>query len=73
MHKGFKCLDLSIGRIYISRDVIFHESVFPFASLHSNADACYHADILLTPHGNNEAANLTNDHTMSLFPVELHV
>jgi hypothetical protein len=73
MHKGFKCLVLSIGRIYISRDMIFHESVFPFASLHSNANACYHANILLTSHGNNEAANLTNDHTMSSFPVELPV
>jgi histone deacetylase 1/2 len=38
-HKGFKCLDTSTGRIYISRDVIFDESVFPFASLHDNAGA----------------------------------
>jgi hypothetical protein len=29
MHKGFKCLDVATGRIYISRDVIFNESVFP--------------------------------------------
>jgi hypothetical protein len=73
MHKGFKCLDVSTGHIYISRDVIFDEFVFPFASLHSNAGACYHADILLTSPGNNEAANLTNDHNMSSFPVELIV
>jgi hypothetical protein len=46
---------------------------FPFASLHSNVGAHYLADILLTSHGNNEVANLTNDHTMSFFPVELHV
>ena len=30
-HKGYKCLDASTGRVYISRDVIFDETVFPFA------------------------------------------
>jgi hypothetical protein len=32
MHKGYKCLDRSTGRIYISRDVVFDEHFFPFAS-----------------------------------------
>lgn len=32
MHKGYKCLDKSTGRIYISQDVVFDESCFPFAS-----------------------------------------
>lgn len=32
MHKGYKCLDHSTGRIYISHDVIFDESVFPFST-----------------------------------------
>jgi exosortase/archaeosortase len=32
MHKGYKCLDGAIGRIYISRDVVFNESLFPFAT-----------------------------------------
>ena len=31
MHKSYKCLDRSTGRIYISRDVVFDETVFPFA------------------------------------------
>jgi hypothetical protein len=29
-HKGYKCLDRSSGRIYISRDVVFDENKFPF-------------------------------------------
>ncbi|WVZ71271.1 hypothetical protein U9M48_019877 [Paspalum notatum var. saurae] len=30
MHKGFKCLDISTGCIYVSRDVVFDENIFPF-------------------------------------------
>jgi hypothetical protein len=36
-YKGFKCLDVCTGRIYISRDVIFYENVTPFATLNPNA------------------------------------
>jgi histone deacetylase 1/2 len=32
MHKGYKCLDRSTGRIFISRDVVFDETVFPFST-----------------------------------------
>jgi hypothetical protein len=42
MHKGFKCIDIPSGHIYIFRDVIFDESVFPFAPLNSNASVRYH-------------------------------
>lgn len=31
MHKGYRCLHVSTGRIYISRDVIFDENFFPFS------------------------------------------
>lgn len=30
-HKGYKCLDISSGRVYISRDAIFDEGSFPFS------------------------------------------
>lgn len=30
-HKGYKCLDLSNNRLYISRDVLFNENSFPLA------------------------------------------
>ena len=49
MQKGFKCLDISTGRVYISRDIVFDESVFPFASLHPNAGALLRQEILLLP------------------------
>jgi hypothetical protein len=30
LHHGYKCLHIPTGRLYISRDVIFLESLFPF-------------------------------------------
>lgn len=32
-HKGYKYIDLSTGRVYISCDVVFNEDVFPFSKL----------------------------------------
>jgi hypothetical protein len=49
MHKGFKCLDVSIGRVYISRGVVFDENIFLFAKLHPNASAKLRSKILLLP------------------------
>jgi hypothetical protein len=34
IHKGYKCLDVTSGRVYISRDVIFDEGLFPFTKCH---------------------------------------
>jgi histone deacetylase 1/2 len=31
-HRGFRCLDRSTGRIYVSRDVVFDENSYPFSS-----------------------------------------
>jgi len=47
LHKGFKCLEPNEGRVYISRDVTFDETIFPFAELHPNAGARLRSEILL--------------------------
>ena len=46
-HKGVKCLDVSTGHVYISRDVVFDETKFPFSELHPNASALLRKEILL--------------------------
>jgi hypothetical protein len=47
--KGYKCLDIVTGRVYVSRDVVFDELVFTFAALHSNVGARLRAEISLLP------------------------
>jgi hypothetical protein len=74
MHKGFKCLDISEGRVYISRDVIFDEIVFPFSELHANAGARLRGEILLlldhltNPHNATIGDNFTTDHSAGRSP-----
>jgi hypothetical protein len=48
-HKGYTCLDISTGHVYVSLDVVFDGSVFPFAALHSNAGAHLRSEISLLP------------------------
>jgi hypothetical protein len=49
MHKDFKCLDTRTGHIYISRDIVFDEDLFPFSKLHDNVGARLTSEILLLP------------------------
>jgi histone deacetylase 1/2 len=49
LHKGFKCLEPNTGRVYISRDVVFDETIFPFQYLHTSAGALLRKEILLLP------------------------
>jgi histone deacetylase 1/2 len=72
LHKGVKCLDVSTGRIYISRDVVFDEKVFPFEHHHPNAGALLKKEILLLPFDTpslHEGAHTSNDHMFSVVPV----
>jgi hypothetical protein len=48
-HKGYKCLEPTNGRVYISHDVVFDETVFPFSKFHSNAGAQLRSEIHLLP------------------------
>jgi hypothetical protein len=47
MHKGYKCLEVSIGRVFISGDVIFNEEIFPFSQLDPKAGARLRSEIVL--------------------------
>jgi hypothetical protein len=49
LHKGFKCLDVAAGRVYISCDIVFDETVFPFSKLNPNVGTCLRSEILLLP------------------------
>jgi hypothetical protein len=70
LHKGVKCLDISTGRIYISRDVVFDENVFPFHALHPNAGALLKKEILLLPLNYSvEDAHDINEHMTSIVPI----
>jgi hypothetical protein len=48
-HKGFKCLDVSLGRDYISHNVVFDGTIYPFSKLHPNAGASLRDEISLLP------------------------
>jgi hypothetical protein len=78
MHKGYKCLKVYSGRVYISRDVIFDEKIFSFTELHSNVGDRLPAEInLLLIHllpsssVDPRGTNFTSDQTLqnNLAPV----
>jgi hypothetical protein len=72
LHKGYKCLDVANGRVYISRDVVFDEYVFPFSELNPNAGAQLKSDVMplhptlapLLPLGNAVENHIINSHVL---------
>jgi hypothetical protein len=50
--KGYKLLNLTINQYLISRDVVFHEHIFPFKSLNSSLDP---TAFLMTPSSTSES------------------
>lgn len=49
-YMGYKCLDKTIGRIYLSRDVVFDETKFPFITENTvESLPSYFETIVLTP------------------------
>jgi hypothetical protein len=61
LHKGFKCLDPSTGRGYVSRDVILDENIFPFSKLQPNVGARLRSEILILPSSLNPLPNGVNN------------
>jgi hypothetical protein len=66
-NKGFKCLDVAEGRVYISRDVVFDETVYPFAKLNPNSGVRLREELSLIPFDNHVGVCLTNP-TLVDFP-----
>jgi hypothetical protein len=63
LHKRYKCLDQESGRVYVSRDVIFDEHVFPFHRDFQNSDST--AANIRNLHLDNNSVNLSYDHMLA--------
>jgi hypothetical protein len=69
LHKGYKCLDIDSGRVYISRDVIFDEGVFPFSkklTQQSQPNLSSPSHVLRMLHLGNGGNFIGNDHVLSV-------
>jgi hypothetical protein len=78
LHKGFKCLEISSGSVYISCDVTFDETVFPFSKLDSNAGARLRSDISLLPQSllnpiTNHGGEHIDDHVSDLHNITYQI
>uniref|UniRef100_A0A2N9IF64 Integrase catalytic domain-containing protein n=1 Tax=Fagus sylvatica TaxID=28930 RepID=A0A2N9IF64_FAGSY len=53
--KGYKLLDLSTNQCFVSRDVVFHESIFPF----------HNSTSLINPHSSLDSVSASSCHPFS--------
>jgi hypothetical protein len=74
-HLGFKCLDRSTGRIYVSRDVVFDENIFPFAP--SDTTSCQSSppteDLILLPEPDMESSTCSDRACATNLPPDVTV
>jgi hypothetical protein len=65
---------VSTGCVYISRDVVFDENIFPFAELHPNAGRRLKQDNLLLPQhtSNSGDANIDDYMPLPVVPIVTH-
>ncbi|PKU70985.1 Retrovirus-related Pol polyprotein from transposon TNT 1-94 [Dendrobium catenatum] len=66
LHKGYKCFDPQTDKMYISRHVIFHETIFPHKSTTSPSTSpipssdTFPPPLLLVPTSTNSCQHTTN-------------
>jgi hypothetical protein len=67
MHKGYKCLDRSTGRIYISRDVVFDETIFRFAAPGVSVDVSTLEQSIVFPYDEPVTSEPMRNYDLSYF------
>ena len=73
-HKGYKCLD-SNGKLYISKDVIFDETTFPFAQTDQSSYSIHNSSSLSnsTPYASPPILTVpsqTHSHPILTVPID---
>ena len=59
--KAYKLLDMEINRVFVSRDVVFHETIFPFLNTSTSSTDVSHLfydKVLLLPSNDFEESTL---------------
>ena len=65
-HRGYRCISMTSGRLYISRDVIFSETVYPFAT--KSMDSSHSTDL---PQSEDSILGLSpHNESLQLFTTE---